>query len=87
MKINIISNPKKNSKEFEDSLISKLDNRYQKDNKNPDMCISVGGDGTFLYMIHKYGFNPKIKYAGFNLGTVGFLTSFGLGFTVFLFGV
>jgi NAD+ kinase len=76
MKINIISNPKKDSKEFEEELINKLDKKYDKETKNPDIAISIGGDGTFLYMIHRYGFNPKIKYAGFNLGTVGFLTSF-----------
>ena len=60
MKINIISNPKKDSKEFEEELINKLDKKYDKETKNPDMAISIGGDGTFLSAIANLSIqNPK----------------------------
>lgn len=75
MKISVVANNKDECKNFEKTLISKLDGCSVND-KNPDVCFSVGGDGTFLYMVHKFGFNTYIHYAGFNLGTVGFLTSF-----------
>lgn len=78
MKIRLfVNNKKEECKEFEKALVSKLrDNNHEIVTANPDICISIGGDGTFLYMIHQMAFNTKVKYAGFNLGTLGFLTSF-----------
>lgn len=41
--------------------------------ENPELAISVGGDGSFLRMIKDNCFNDKIYYIGVNSGTLGFL--------------
>ena len=41
-----------------------------------DLAISIGGDGTFLKMIHENKFNNNIYYTGINAGSLGFLTDF-----------
>ena len=38
------------------------------------VIISIGGDGTFLSVIHKY-LNSGCEFVGINKGSVGFLTS------------
>lgn len=40
-----------------------------------DLVISIGGDGTFLKMIHDNNFNNDIYYASINAGSLGFLSS------------
>ena len=42
-------------------------------NRNYDLAISVGGDGSFLRMVKDNKFNEKILYIGVNSGTLGFL--------------
>lgn len=41
-----------------------------------DLSISLGGDGTFLKMIHANNFDNKGYYIGINAGSLGFLTSY-----------
>ena len=41
--------------------------------KNPDLLIAVGGDGTFLRACRETGFSKNIIYTGVNTGTLGFL--------------
>jgi len=41
-----------------------------------DLAISIGGDGTFLKMIHDNHFNSDIYYASINAGSLGFLSTF-----------
>jgi len=43
------------------------------DGRVPDLCIAIGGDGTFLRMVRECDFNPTIRYCGVNTGTLGFL--------------
>ena len=42
-------------------------------NRNYDLAISVGGDGSFLRMVKETKFNSDIYYIGVNSGTLGFL--------------
>lgn len=42
-------------------------------NKNFDLGISIGGDGSFLRMVKDTNFNSDIYYIGINAGTLGFL--------------
>lgn len=37
-----------------------------------DMAIAIGGDGSFLRMMHDTNFNSEVIYAGINAGTLGF---------------
>ena len=48
-------------------------NNYEIVENNHDLAISIGGDGTYLKMIHENEFNDKIIYLGINVGTLGFL--------------
>ena len=41
--------------------------------KDYDLAISVGGDGSFLRMVKATNFNENIYYIGVNSGTLGFL--------------
>ena len=50
-----------------------IDNNFQIVDANYDLAISIGGDGTFLKMIHENEFNDSIYYIGINAGTLGFL--------------
>lgn len=38
-----------------------------------DLAIAIGGDGSFLRMMHKTNFNSCVYYVGINSGTLGFL--------------
>lgn len=48
---------------------------YLIDDINPDIVICLGGDGTFLDAVNKYGNTPI--YIPINLGTLGFYSSWG----------
>lgn len=39
---------------------------------NYDLAIAVGGDGSFLRMVHSNDFNDDVYYVGVNSGTLGF---------------
>ena len=43
------------------------------DDKNYDLAIAVGGDGSFLRMVKQNNFNSDIYYIGINSGTLGFM--------------
>ena len=62
-------------------IANKLNNELLKHNyvisdKNYDLAISIGGDGTFIKMIHENNFNRNITYTGINAGSLGFLVEF-----------
>lgn len=70
MKISIFADCN-NKEEF---ITNYLNNEIQIVDNNPDIVISLGGDGTLLEAIHHYGLKPK--YLPINWGSLGFLTSF-----------
>jgi len=49
-----------------------INNGFQIVDKNYDLLIVIGGDGTFLRAIDENKFNSNIYYVGINLGTLGF---------------
>lgn len=51
------------------------EHKYELNNIDYDMEISVGGDGSFLKMLHKNNFQDNIYYASINAGSLGFLSS------------
>lgn len=51
-------------------------------NKNYDLAISVGGDGSFLRMVKETKFNNNIYYIGVNSGTLGFLQEINIKDTI-----
>ena len=51
-----------------------LNYNYKIVDKDFDLAISIGGDGTFLKMIHENKFNSDLYYVGINAGSLGYLT-------------
>ncbi len=43
--------------------------------ENPDLVISVGGDGTMLMSIHQY-IDQNVNFVGVHTGTLGFFTDY-----------
>lgn len=43
--------------------------------ENPDLVISVGGDGTMLMSIHQY-LDKNVNFVGVHTGTLGFFTDY-----------
>lgn len=52
---------------------------YEIVDSNPDFVIAVGGDGTFIFAVHKAKFNTNAKYLGVNTGHFGFLQDVNKG--------
>ena len=50
-------------------------NNYIIDDNNYDLAFSIGGDGTFIKMLHENNFNNDILYCGINAGNLGFLNT------------
>lgn len=76
MKYFIQTRNKKEAFEFKALLTNKLnDLGYLEDEKNPDFVFSVGGDGTFLKLIHQY-INKDVIFVPINMGHVGFMCEF-----------
>ena len=47
------------------------------DEEHPELVISVGGDGTMLYCVHKYMNQlEEVAFIGIHTGTLGFLTDY-----------
>ena len=78
MKIAIFYKKEKEDKE----LINSIKQEAKKhqiiiDNENPDVVISVGGDGTFLRAVHQYiDYLDKVVFIGVNNGSLGFFYDF-----------
>lgn len=51
------------------------DNNLLLDNDSFQLAISIGGDGTFLKMLHDNNFDNSLYYASINAGSLGFLSS------------
>ena len=61
------------AKKIKEGLIHELE--YNED--NPELVISVGGDGTMLYSVHKYiDMLENVKFVGIHTGTLGFYTDY-----------
>lgn len=50
-----------------------FDNGFIVNDREYELAIAVGGDGSFLRMVKSNNFNSNIYYIGINSGTLGFL--------------
>lgn len=57
------------------TIKEKLKDFFMYDEKNPDLVISVGGDGTILEAIHQY-LDKDCCFVGIHTGTLGFYTDY-----------
>ncbi len=73
--INIIKNSKEYSLEIAEHLKTELEKYGYKTtcefDSEAELCISVGGDGSFLKSVRDNNF-PQIPFIGVNTGTLGF---------------
>ncbi|WP_187421488.1 NAD kinase [Streptococcus cristatus] len=77
-KIAIIRNRKRQSEEVFQALMQKLRKAgFILTPKNPDIVISVGGDGMLLSAFHKYEDQlDKVRFVGVHTGHLGFYTDY-----------
>lgn len=78
MKIAIHTNDKEQSlivaKTLEQLLIEEA---IVIDNEQPDIVVSIGGDGTLLSAFHRYNhFVEQVKFVAIHTGSLGFYTDF-----------
>ncbi len=65
------------SESIKDKLKKAFDGFMIYDSEYPELVISVGGDGTMLYCIHKYkNMLDQVAFIGVHTGTLGFLTDY-----------
>lgn len=76
MKIAIFSNDGKQSQNVKQRLEKRFTERhFVLDDKEPDVVISIGGDGTLLSAFHHYENRlDKIRFVGVHTGHLGFYT-------------
>ena len=74
MKVTVFTSPNRNDIDYKKHVISSLKEAgFIIDDKNPDICIHLGGDGTFLRSVHNYIDKlDKVKFVGLCIGTLGF---------------
>lgn len=78
MRFAIVDRGDENSKSVSNYLISKCkEYEWICDEKNPEIVLSVGGDGTMLRSIHHYMDQlDTINFVGIHTGTLGFFTDY-----------
>lgn len=73
----IVIRPDDKSKEVAEKIRLKLLGSMIQDDSNPELCIAVGGDGTFLYAVHQYlDILDQVSFVGVHTGTLGFFTDY-----------
>lgn len=61
------------SQQIKDAFVSVM----EYDEKEPDIVISIGGDGTMLHCVHQYQhLLDRVSFVGLHTGTLGFLTDY-----------
>ena len=76
MKIGIFANDTPQTEQIKNQLEQKLNDRHITiDNANPDIVITIGGDGTLLSAFHHYQEQLEtIRFLGVHTGHLGFYT-------------
>lgn len=73
----IVSREDQLSNTIKNRLIQLLASSYEYDEANPELIISVGGDGTVLKAVQQYiNQLDYVSFIGLHTGTLGFLTDY-----------
>jgi len=77
-KISVISKLDDKSNSIKEYIIKQLESKgYIYDEEQPDIIFTVGGDGTFLYAVHKYiNILNKVYFVPIHNGTLGFVAEY-----------
>ena len=77
IKYNIVSKDTPLALSIKKQLKDKLKGKLIESDTNFSICITIGGDGTFLYAINKYIDKlDTISFVGIHAGTLGFYTDY-----------
>lgn len=76
MKVSVVHNEQTISQQCAELLCKKIkQTRLRLDEQNPDVVISVGGDGTLLHAFHQYETQlEQVRFIGVHTGHLGFYT-------------
>lgn len=76
MRVAVVANDVEKTVRTKKKLIKRLvDNKIPIDQENPEIIISIGGDGTLLSAFHKYSDQiDKVRFVGVHTGHLGFYT-------------
>ncbi|MBS9334907.1 NAD kinase [Fructobacillus sp. M1-13] len=76
MKVALYHNDQERSLKIVKELKKELDDQgIEQDDANPDLVITVGGDGTLLGAFHEYiGLKEDLRFVGLHTGHLGFYT-------------
>lgn len=74
----IVAKKDEKSVDAEEKIRKSLsDNHFIYDKENPELVISVGGDGTLLYAVHTYiDMLDDLLFVAVHTGTLGFFTDY-----------
>ncbi len=76
-KFSIVAKKDDESIEIAHKIKEGLIEEMEYDEFSPELVISVGGDGTMLYSVHKYIHKlDDVKFVGIHTGTLGFYTDY-----------
>ncbi len=86
MKFAVISRGDEHSNDIKSKLQIHLENKkLEMDNDNPNIVITVGGDGTLLYAFHRYkSILDHTAFVGIHTGHLGFYADWSVDEMVFL---
>ena len=70
MKVAIYTNTRENSLAVKNILIKKLkQEQFELNDQNPDIVLTIGGDGTVLHAVHHYLDQIEtVKFIGIHTG-------------------
>jgi len=76
MKVAIYTNTRENSLAVKNILIKKLkQEQFELNDQNPDIVLTIGGDGTVLHAVHHYLDQIEtVKFIGIHTGHLGYYT-------------
>lgn len=76
MRIAVVNNEKVSSVTIRNRFLTAIEGtEVVYDEKNPDMIVSIGGDGTLLEAFHRYVDRlDKVRFIGIHTGHLGFYT-------------
>ena len=76
MKVAIVANDRIETKAVEKNVEKLLVlKKIEIDDENPDVVITIGGDGTLISAFHKYiNIIDKVRFIGIHTGHLGFYT-------------
>lgn len=71
--VQLFSNHTTKSEIIKEQVIKELIEKQIEIKDDAQLCMAIGGDGSFLHMVHQKHFNTNCMYVGLHAGTLGFL--------------